>query len=51
MHKEDFVKFILEHNNCTQNMAEQVINMFISSVIDALTQGNEISLSASVNFP
>lgn len=44
MHKGDFVKFILEHNNCTQNMAEQAINMFTSSVIDALIQGNKISL-------
>ena len=44
MNKGDFIKFISENNNCTQGMAEKVINMFTSSVIDAISKGNEISL-------
>ncbi len=50
MNKGDFIKFISENNNCTQGMAEKVINMFTSSVIDAISKGNEISLIGFGNF-
>jgi DNA-binding protein HU-beta len=50
MNKGDFIKFISEHNNCTQGIAEKVINMFTSSVIDAISKGNEISLIGFGNF-
>ena len=50
MNKGDFIKFISENNNCTQGMAEKVINMFTSSVIDAIIKGNEISLIGFGSF-
>ena len=50
MNKGDFIKFISENNNCTQGMAEKVINMFTSSVIDAISKGNEISLIGFGSF-
>ncbi len=50
MNKGDFIKFISENNNCTQGMAEKVINMFISTVIDAISKGNEISLIGFGSF-
>jgi nucleoid DNA-binding protein len=50
MNKGDFIKFISENNNCTQGMAEKVINMFTSSVIDAMGQGKEISLIGFGSF-
>jgi DNA-binding protein HU-beta len=50
MNKGDFIKFISENNNCTQGIAEKVINMFTSSVIDAISKGNEISLIGFGNF-
>ena len=50
MNKGDFIKFISENNNCTQGMAEKVINMFTSSVIDAISKRNEISLIGFGSF-
>ena len=50
MNKGDFIKFISENNNCTQGMAEKVINMFTSSIIDAISKGNEISLIGFGSF-
>ena len=50
MNKGDFIKFISENNNCTQGIAEKVINMFTSSVIDAISKGNEISLIGFGSF-
>ena len=50
MNKGDFIKFISENNNCTQGMAKKVINMFTSSVIDAISKGNEISLIGFGSF-
>lgn len=50
MNKGDFIKFISENNNCTQGMAEKVINMFTSSVIDAISKGKEISLIGFGSF-
>ena len=50
MNKGDFIKFISENNNCTQGIAEKVINMFTSSVIDAISKGKEISLIGFGSF-
>ena len=50
MNKADFVKHIAEQHRCIQLEAEKVINMFTSSVIDAISKGNEISLIGFGNF-
>ena len=44
MNKQEFVIYIAEQNKCTKVEAEKAIDMFTSSVIDAVGQGNEISL-------
>ena len=44
MHKADLVKHIAEQHRCTKTEAEKTIDMFTSSVIDAIGKGNEISL-------
>ena len=44
MNKSEFVNHIADQHKCTKVEAEQVINMFTSSVIDAIGQGKEISL-------
>lgn len=50
MNKGDFIKHIAEQQQCTQVEAEKVIDMFTSSVIDAIGKGNEISLIGFGNF-
>jgi DNA-binding protein HU-beta len=50
MNKVEFVKHIAEQHKCTQIEAEKNIDMFTSSVIDAIGQGNEISLIGFGNF-
>ena len=50
MNKADFVNYIAEQNNCTKTQAEKVIDMFTSSVIDAIGEDNEISLIGFGNF-
>jgi DNA-binding protein HU-beta len=50
MNKTEFIKHIAEQHQCTQVEAEKIIDMFTSSVIDALGQGNEISLIGFGNF-
>ena len=50
MNKTEFIKHITEQHQCTQTEAEKAINIFTSSVIDALGQGNEISLIGFGNF-
>lgn len=50
MNKGDFVKYIAEQNQCTQVDAEKVIDMFNSSVIEALGQGKEIALIGFGSF-
>jgi nucleoid DNA-binding protein len=50
MNKGEFVSYIAEQNNCTKVEAEKVIDMFTSSVIDAIGDGNEISLIGFGNF-
>ena len=44
MNKTEFVKHIAEQHKCTQVEAEKAINIFTSSVIDAMGKGNEIAL-------
>lgn len=50
MNKADFVNHIAELNKCTKTEAEKTIEMFTSSVIDAISKGNEISLIGFGNF-
>ena len=50
MNKADFINYIAEQNDCTKTQAEKVIDMFTSSVIDAIGEGNEISLIGFGNF-
>lgn len=44
MNKADFVNHIAQQHKCTKTEAEKTINIFTSSVIDAISKGNEISL-------
>lgn len=50
MNKQEFVTYIAEQNKCTKAEAEKNIDMFTSSVIDAMGQGNEISLVGFGHF-
>ena len=43
MNKQEFITHIANQHDCTKVEAEKTIDMFISSVIDAMRQGNEIS--------
>ena len=44
MNKGNFVSYIADKHNCTKAEAERVVDMFTSSVIGALGEGNEVSL-------
>jgi len=50
MNKQEFVKHIAEQHKCTQVEAEKAIDIFTSSVIDALGDGKEISLIGFGSF-
>ena len=50
MNKAEFVKHVAEQHKCTQVEAKKTIDIFTSSVIDAIGQGNEISLIGFGNF-
>ncbi len=50
MHKNEFITYMSEQNNCTKAAAEKNIDMFVSSVIDAIGSGKEISLTGFGNF-
>lgn len=50
MNKQEFVTFIANQHDCTKVEAEKAIDMFTSSVIKSLGQGNEISLVGFGNF-
>ncbi len=50
MNKAEFVNHIAELHKCTKIEAEKTIDMFTSSVIDAIGKGNEISLIGFGNF-
>ena len=50
MNKADFVNHIAQQHKCTKTEAEKTIDIFTSSVIDAISKGNEISLIGFGNF-
>ena len=50
MNKGEFITHIAQQHNCLKTEAEKVIDMFTSSVIEAMEQGNEISLIGFGNF-
>ena len=50
MHKQGFIDHIANQHGCTKKKAEKTIDTFTSSVIDAMGQGNEISLVGFGNF-
>ena len=50
MNKSEFITHIADQHQCTKVEAEKVIDMFTSSVIDAMKQGKEISLVGFGNF-
>ena len=44
MNKGEFINHIAEIHKCTKVEAEKVIDMFTSSVVDAVGKGNDITL-------
>jgi len=50
MNKGAFINYISEKHSCTKIEAEKTIDMFVSSAVDALGEGNEISLVGFGNF-
>ena len=50
MNKSEFEKYIAEKHSITQKEAGNMIDMFTSSVISALGEGNEIQLVGFGNF-
>lgn len=50
MNKSDFEKHIATKHSITQKEAGNIIDMFTSSVMSALAEGNEIQLIGFGNF-
>jgi len=50
MNKQEFIDHIANQHGCTKKEAEKAIDIFTSSVIDALGEGKEISLVGFGNF-
>ena len=50
MNKAELISYMSQQNNCTKAEAEKTIDMFISSTINALCNGEEISLMGFGNF-
>ena len=50
MNKQEFVTHMATQHDCTKVEAEKAIDIFTSSVIEVLSQGNEISLVGFGNF-
>ena len=50
MNKHEFIDHIASKHGCTKKEAEKAIDLFTSSVIDALGNGKEISLIGFGNF-
>jgi DNA-binding protein HU-beta len=50
MKKSDFITYISEKHTITKAKAEKTIDMFTSSVMSALGEGNEVSLIGFGNF-
>ncbi len=50
MNKAEFVKHIANQHSITQDEANKVIDIFTSSIMSALAEGNEIQLVGFGNF-
>ena len=50
MNKQEFIDHIARQHGCTKKESEKAIDIFTSSVIDALGEGKEISLIGFGNF-
>ena len=50
MNKSEFKKYISTKHSITQKEADNIIDMFTSSVTSALAEGNEVSLIGFGNF-
>jgi DNA-binding protein HU-beta len=50
MNKQEFIDHITNQHGCTKKEAEKAIDIFTSSVINALGEGKEISLVGFGNF-
>lgn len=50
MNKQEFIDHIASQHGCTKKEAEKAIDVFTSSVIDALGEGKEISLIGFGSF-
>ena len=50
MNKQEFIDHIANQHGCTKKEAEKAIDIFTSSVIDALGEGKEISVVGFGNF-
>ena len=50
MNKQEFIDHIANQHGCTKKDAEKAIDIFTSSVINAIGQGKEISLVGFGNF-
>ena len=50
MHKQGFIDHIANQHGCTKKEAEKAIDVFTSSVIDAMGEGKEISLVGFGHF-
>lgn len=50
MNKSEFVKHIANQQNITEDEANKVIDIFTSSIMSALAEGNEIQLVGFGNF-
>ena len=50
MKKSDFITYISEKHTTTKVEAEKVIDMFTSSIMGALGEGNEVYLIGFGNF-
>ena len=50
MNKQEFITHIANQHECKKVEAKKAIDMFTSSVIDAMDQGNEISLIGFGHF-
>jgi DNA-binding protein HU-beta len=50
MNKSEFITHVSQNNNCSKIEAERNIDIFVSSAISALAEGNEVSLSGFGRF-
>ena len=50
MNKQEFIDHIASQHGCTKVEAEKAIDIFTSSVIDAMAEGKEISLIGFGSF-